>query len=108
MGDKPVIVVVRTKNPFVAAEFEPFADVILIDFAVEPAALLAIVSGKAEPSALLPFQMPKNMATVEAQCEDVPRDMECYTDQNGNVWDFAYGLNWSGVISDARVKKYRD
>ena len=24
----------------------------------------------------------------------------------GNAYDFAYGLNWSGRINDARVKKY--
>ena len=47
------------------------------------------------------------MKTVELQKEDVPRDMECYRDSDGNVYDFAYGLNWSGVINDARVKKYR-
>ena len=38
---------------------------------------------------------------------DVPRDMECYRDSRGNVYDFAFGLNWNGVIDDERVKKYR-
>lgn len=27
-------------------------------------------------------------------------------DQDGNAYDFAYGLNWSGRISDARTEKY--
>ena len=56
---------------------------------------------------LLPCQMPASMETVEAQSEDVPRDMECYRDSEGNSYDFAFGLNWNGVINDARVKKYR-
>ncbi|GHV04229.1 beta-glucosidase [Spirochaetia bacterium] len=107
MGSKPVIVVVKTANPFVPAEFESAADAALLDFTVEPKAILDIISGKAEPSALLPFQMPKNMETVEAQFEDLPLDMEPYTDTSGNIWDFAFGLNWHGLINDERVRKYK-
>jgi beta-glucosidase len=32
--------------------------------------------------------------------------MTPYTDSCGHTWDFAFGLNWSGVIQDGRVKKY--
>ena len=46
------------------------------------------------------------MKTVEEQYEDVPQDMECYVDAEGHSYDFAFGMNWSGVIDDARVKKY--
>ena len=52
------------------------------------------------------MQMPKDMIDVEKQLEDVSRDMECYTDADGNTYDFAYGLNYSGKISDDRTKKY--
>ncbi|MDR3276580.1 MAG: glycoside hydrolase family 3 C-terminal domain-containing protein [Treponema sp.] len=107
MEDKPVIVIAHTVNPFVAAEFEAAASAILLDFSVEPAALLDLISGKAEPSGLLPFQMPRNMETVEAQAEDVSRDMVPYTDSAGHTWDFAYGLNWQGPIDDERVRRYR-
>ncbi|MDR2482679.1 MAG: glycoside hydrolase family 3 C-terminal domain-containing protein [Treponema sp.] len=107
MGNKPVIVFVRTANPFVAGEFEGAADAVFLDFSVEKRALLDIASGRAEPSALLPFQMPRDMETVEGQMEDVGRDMIPYTDRAGNVWDFAFGLSWQGVISDERVAKYR-
>ena len=51
-------------------------------------------------------QLPADMETVETQQEDVPRDMKCYKDSCGNVYDFAFGLNWSGVIRDGRVQKY--
>ena len=74
---------------------------------MQPQAYLDIISGKFEPSGLLPVQFPADMKTVEEQFEDTPRDMECYMDADGNVYDFAYGLNWSGVIDDDRVKKYR-
>lgn len=56
-------------------------------------AILDVLSGNFEPSGLLPFQM--------------PRDMECYRDADQHLYDFAYGMNWSGVISDQRVRKYK-
>ena len=65
-----------------------------------------IITGQVEPSALLPYQMPKDMAAAEAQLEDVPRDVECYVDSNGNAYDFGFGMNWSGVINDERVQTY--
>ena len=107
MGEKPVVVVVATDRPFVPAEIEPSCDAILLSFGVSNNALLDIISGKFEPSGLLPLQLPADMKTVEEQCEDVPRDMVCYRDADGNLYDFAFGLNWSGVIDDSRVKKYR-
>ncbi|NDV17355.1 beta-glucosidase [Muricauda sp. TY007] len=107
MGNKPVVVIVKVSKPMVFAEIEPSADAILVHMGVQDQALMDIVSGKVEPSAMLPFQMPNDMMTVESQFEDVPRDMEPYTDSNGNAYDFAFGLNWSGIIDDARVKEYK-
>ena len=46
------------------------------------------------------------MEAVEAQVEDVPRDMECYKDAAGNTYDFAFGMNWAGVINDGRTETY--
>ena len=107
MGDKPVVVILETGRPVVLSEIEPSADAILISFNVQHQALLDIISGKNEPSALLPMQMPADMKTVEEQQEDVPHDMRCYQDADGHVYDFAFGLNWQGPISDARVEKYK-
>ncbi len=107
MGDKPVVVVVNVSKPMVFAEIEPAADAILIHMGVQDQALMDLISGAVEPSALLPFQMPASMKTVEEQKEDVPRDMECYVDGNGNRYDFAFGLNWNGVINDERVERYK-
>ena len=106
MGNKPVVVCVAATRPLVP-EFEPWADVILLSFGVQNTALLSLVSGQAEPSALLPMQLPADMRTVEEQAEDVPRDMRPYVDADGNTYDFAFGLNWSGVIDDERVTRFK-
>lgn len=107
MGDKPVIVIVNTTNPFVLSEVEPSSSSILISFGLQDQALLDIISGKAEPQALLPMQMPADMATVEQQAEDLPFDLNVYKDQDGHEYDFAFGMNWQGVISDERVNKFK-
>ncbi len=107
MGNKPVIIVVNISKPMVFSEIEKSSSSILVHMGVQDQALMEIITGIAEPSALLPFQMPLDMKTVEEQFEDVPRDMTPYKDTNGNVYDFAFGLNWKGVISDDRVKKYK-
>ncbi|HAQ18127.1 MAG TPA: beta-glucosidase [Prolixibacteraceae bacterium] len=107
MGEKPVIVVVRVSNPMIFVEIEKSADAILVQMGVQSQTILEILTGVSEPSALLPFQMPADMKTVEEQSEDVPRDMKCYVDSDGNTYDFAFGMNWQGVINDARVTKYR-
>ncbi len=106
MGDKPVVVIISATRPFVPAEFEPLADAILTTFGVQHQAVLDLVSGAAEPSGLLPMQLPADMRTVEEQYEDTPHDMRCHVDTDGHVYDFAYGLNWGGVIQDERTQKY--
>ena len=83
------------------------ADVILGCYSKQrPEVVAEIILGETEPNGLLVFQQPADMEAVEAQLEDVPRDMECYVDANGNTYDFAFGLNWAGVINDERVEKY--
>jgi beta-glucosidase len=104
---KPIVVVVNVSRPVVLSELEPYADAVLVTFGVQNQAVLDIVSGAAEPSGLLPMQFPADMRTVEEQQEDVPHDMSPLVDADGHAWDFAYGLNWSGVINDTRTAKYR-
>ncbi|MBR0087336.1 MAG: glycoside hydrolase family 3 C-terminal domain-containing protein [Lachnospiraceae bacterium] len=102
----PSVVAMFTGKPLCFHEFEPAVDGILVTFSGSSEALARIVAGCDEPSALLPMQMPKDMDDVERQMEDTPRDMECYTDSVGHKYDFAYGMNYSGVINDERVRKY--
>lgn len=107
MGDRPVIVSANLLNPTVMAEIEPYADALFVTFDIQNQVILDLVSGHYEPSGLLPMQMPADMETVEKQAEDTPRDMRCYQDSDGNTYDFAFGLNWNGVIDDNRVRTYK-
>ena len=107
MNGKPVIIVANLSNPMVFGEIEPHAKAILAHFQVQDQAIFELLTGVAEPSALLPMQMPADMQTVEEQFEDVPHDMKVYTDSQGNRYDFGFGLNWNGLINDDRVKKYK-
>lgn len=110
-GAKLIVIVEATNNAQCFHEFESVADAILWSWASSGRAFGPaygrILKGEVEPSALLPCQMPKDMEEVEAQLEDVPRDVTCYTDSAGNVYDFGFGLNWSGVIEDERTKQYK-
>jgi beta-glucosidase len=74
---------------------------------VQVSAIQDIITGRFEPSALLPLQMPADMETVEANFEDTPMDMTPYVDNQGNSYDFGFGLNWSGVIKDDRNAIYQ-
>ncbi|WP_432419645.1 glycoside hydrolase family 3 N-terminal domain-containing protein [Flavobacterium gelatinilyticum] len=107
MNGKPVIVSVTANKPMIFNEFEKEVNGIVLNFGVSSQAVLDIISGKTEPSGLLPVQMPANMAAVEKQFEDVPFDMEPHKDSEGNVYDFAFGLNWKGVIKDSRTEVYK-
>ena len=107
MNGKPVIVSVAFSNPMVFGEFEKEVDAIVGEFGVQVEAQMDIISGKVEPSGLLPMQMPLNMSVVEKQMEDVPHDMTPYKDAQNHLYDFGYGLNWKGVIQDARTIKYK-
>ncbi|MBN2481580.1 MAG: glycoside hydrolase family 3 C-terminal domain-containing protein [Bacteroidales bacterium] len=107
MKGKPVIVSISISNPMVFSEFEDKANAIVVNFRVQAQAILEILSGNTEPSGLLPLQMPVSMKVVEEQYEDVPHDMQCHVDTEGNTYDFGFGLNWSGVINDDRTAKYK-
>ncbi len=106
MDGKPVVVVLNMSKPTIVGEFENYIDALLITFDVQTQAVFDALTGKFEPQGLLPIQMPANMKTVELQYEDVPHDMECYVDSEGNTYNFGFSLNWSGRIIDERVKKY--
>jgi len=107
MKGKPVIVSLLLSKPTIVEEFECNIDALLLNFGVQDQALLDILTGVTEPSGLLPMQLPANMKTVEEQYEDVPHDMVCHVDTEGNEYDFAFGLNWNGAIQDDRTKKYK-
>lgn len=94
MGSKPVIVCAAISNPMVMGEFEAQADGIVAEFGVSTQAVLDIVFGSYRPTGRLPIQLPKDMATVERHCEDVAFDLEPYTDECGNRYDYGFGLHY--------------
>ena len=94
MGGKPVVVLLQTTRP-VVMEFEPFADAILLAFGVRSKAFMELVSGFREPTGRLPMQFPASMDEVECQKEDVPQDMTPWTDSDGKVYDFGFGLHYN-------------
>lgn len=106
MGSKPVVVIMSMSNPTVMSEVEPLADAILVGFSVQTQAFLELVFGNAEPSGLLPFEMPRSMADIEHHCEDKPHDIAPYVDADGNTYGFAFGLDYTGPISDDRTRRY--
>lgn len=108
MKGKPVIVYVNLQRPMVFNEFEAQIDAIMVGFDIQNQAVFELLSGLAEPSGLLPMQMPANMNEVEQQKEDVPQDMKPHTDTEGNSYDFAFGMNWKGVITDQRTKAFQN
>ena len=107
MGDRPVIVVIRMRNPTVLAELEPYADAIVVDFGVQQEVVWDLLHGDAEPRGLLPVTLPASMATVEAHAEDLPFDYAPYVDAVGHAYAFGYGMGWDGVIEDDRTGRYR-
>lgn len=98
MKEKPVIVCITMHNPTVCSEFEPYADAILCEFGVSRQALLDLIIGAASPKGRLPVQLPLNMETVERHCEDVAFDLTPYTDEEGHVYDYGYGIDFSGAL----------
>lgn len=107
MGDKPVVAVITLKNPMVMAELEPHCDAILVEYGVQPQAVADVLTGAFTPEGLLPVQIPEDMDAVERQQEDVAFDMACYRDSEGHTYDFGFGLNYDGVISDGRTRRYQ-
>jgi beta-glucosidase len=76
----------------VMSEFEKATDVILAEYGVEQSVLFEILFGDREATGKLPYNMPKDMETVERHCEDLPDDYEPYTDSMGNTYRRGYRL----------------
>ncbi|WP_238343777.1 glycoside hydrolase family 3 N-terminal domain-containing protein [Microbacterium sp. RG1] len=98
--DIPLITVLKASNATIPAEFEADSDALIVGFGTSDAALLDVALGLHEPKGRLPIQFPANMDTVEAQLEDIAKDMTPYSDADGNTYDYGFGLNYSGVISE--------
>ncbi|MDL2265589.1 hypothetical protein LJC43_04325 [Parabacteroides sp. OttesenSCG-928-G21] len=106
MGNKPIVFALDMTNPMVVSDFEPYCDAIIVGGRTSDISNLEIISGAVEPNGLLTVNFPMNMETVELAFEDTPHDMIPYIDSEGNRYTFGFGLNWEGIISDARTSAY--
>lgn len=95
--DIPIMTILFANNPVIPAEFETNADGIVAAFGVSQQAALEIALGLHESQGRLPIGFPKDMDTVEANFEDVPKDTDNYTDSAGNTYDFGFGLSCDGT-----------
>lgn len=95
--DIPILTVLFADNPVIPAEFETSTDGIVVGFGVSQQAALEVALGMHESQGRLPIGFPKDMETVEASMEDVPKDTENYTDSAGNTYDFGFGLTCEGT-----------
>nr|WP_319215966.1 glycoside hydrolase family 3 N-terminal domain-containing protein [uncultured Trichococcus sp.] len=107
MANKPVIVVMNMKKPTIISEFEKNVEGIVCNFGASKEVVLELINGLFSPSGKLPYQLPKDMDTVETQNEDVALDLECYETSEGDILDFGFGLTFlSKQIEDAVDKQF--
>ena len=105
LGDKPLVLLFNYRNATVPAEFEPLADAILMTVEGAQEAYMDIVSGRYDPVGMLAITFPRSMNHIEMSNEDVP-DTTPYVDADNNVWQFGFGLNYSGRIVDERTEEF--
>ncbi|MDR0382158.1 MAG: glycoside hydrolase family 3 C-terminal domain-containing protein [Oscillospiraceae bacterium] len=105
VGDKPIVLILNYRNAIVPVEFEPLADAIVVGVETAQEAFMNVICGRYEPTGLLAVTFPRSMAHIELSAEDVP-DTTPYVDADNNVYQFGFGLNYSGRIVDARTEKY--
>ena len=92
---KPVIVCMYLERPAVLTEFLGDVSAVLAHFSVSDEALLDIVFGRVNPVGRLPFDLPRDMASVEKQQEDVPYDFE------NTTFRFGFGLSFTRASGSA-------
>lgn len=105
LGDKPIILILNYRNAVVPAEFEPLVDAIVVGVETAQEAFMNVISGRYEPTGMLAITMPRSMNHIEMSAEDVP-DTTPYVDADNNVYQFGFGLNYSGRIVDERTEQY--
>ncbi|MDR1158288.1 MAG: glycoside hydrolase family 3 C-terminal domain-containing protein [Oscillospiraceae bacterium] len=105
LGDKPIVLILNYRNAIVPAEFEPLVDAIVVSVEAAQEAFMNVISGVYEPTGMLAVTFPRSMDHIELSAEDVP-DTTPYVDADNNVYQFGFGLNYSGRIVDERTEKY--
>ncbi len=105
-SSKPLAVILACHQPMLLQDVEPYADILLADCGAKSRDIFDVLTGRQEPSGLLPFQFPADEKEIGGHFADVPFDMNSYRGADGALYGFAYGRNYSGVIRDERVGRY--
>jgi beta-glucosidase len=74
LSGKPVVVTMSMERPAVLSEFIDSIAAMLATFGSDDAAVADILTGAVAPTGHLPFDLPADTASVEAQAEDAPHD----------------------------------
>lgn len=96
MQSKPTIVSIYMERPAVIPEIAMEAAGLVAEFGAEDDALLAVMFGEFNPQGRLPFELPRSMAAVREQFEDVPHD------SRDPLFRFGFGLDY-GIEQSARM-----
>ncbi|KAL4768736.1 beta-glucosidase C [Aspergillus nidulans var. acristatus] len=84
----PTIVDIIMDRPAVIPEIVEQAQAVLASYGSDSEAFLDVVFGVSKPEGKLPFDLPRSMAAVEAQAEDLPFDTE------NPVFRYGHGLEY--------------
>jgi beta-glucosidase len=84
----PTIATVFLDRPAILTPIKNGARAVLANFGVSDAALLDVLTGKANPQGKLPFELPSSMEAVAAQQPDVPHD------SRAPLYRFGFGLKY--------------
>ena len=94
----PTVVCMYLDRPAVLTEFIDQAAAVMVHFSSSDDALLDVIFGRARPAGKLPFDLPRDMASVLAQKEDVPFDL-------GNpLFRAGFGLLYEGPAKQQRPR----
>jgi beta-glucosidase len=86
---KPVVVLMFMDRPAILTEFLGDAAAVLAHFASGDEALLDVVFGRFAPVGKLPFDLPRDMASVQNQMADMPFDLQ------NPLFKFGFGLTYA-------------
>jgi beta-glucosidase len=87
-GKVPTVLDIYLDRPAVIPEIARSAAALVANYGAADKPLLDVLFGHRAPEGRLPFQLPRSMADVEAQREDVPSDGE------NAVFEFGFGLSY--------------
>jgi len=85
---KPIIICIYLDRPAIIAPIDAACQGLLCDFGAEDDAVLDVIFGNFNPSAILPIEIPRSMQAVNNQKEDLPYDSE------NPLYPFGFGLTY--------------